>query len=107
MTRFERSIDLTVDCREHLDVRYVTVSGEVDLSNVHTLEAALASQQPHVDMSDVSFFDSAGLRVLIQARMDATEFDLIASRPVRRLMEIANVVNLLNTSQEPDPVDAA
>lgn len=82
--------------REHLDVRYVTVTGEVDLSNTEALERALASQRLHIDMSRVTFIDTTALRVLINARMGATEFDVIASRTVLRLLEIAAVTDLLN-----------
>jgi anti-anti-sigma factor len=89
--------------REHLDVRYVTVTGEVDLSNTEALERALASQRLHIDMSRVTFIDTTALRVLINARMGATEFDVIASRTVLRLLEIAAVTDLLNAVEHYEP----
>jgi anti-anti-sigma factor len=105
MSRVEKVPGLTVAWWDHLDVRYVTVSGEVDLSNVGALESALGSRRLHIDMSDVIFIDSTAVRVLVHARMGATEFELVASRQVRRIMEIAALVELLNVTDQLDLSD--
>ena len=72
------SPDLTgkpAEIQTHLDSESVTitVAGEVDLSNANKLDAAIRAAfeteigQIVVDLSDLSFLDSAGLSVLLRA----------------------------------------
>ena len=91
---------------EAAGVRYVTVSGEVDVSNANALDRALDAPILNVDMLGVSFFDSAALMTLIRARMGAVEFQMTANRTVRRVLDLANVAGQMNLSPEaePDPV---
>ena len=89
--------------REAAGVRYVTVSGEVDVSNANALDRALDAPILNVDMLGVSFFDSAALMTLIRARMGAVEFQMTANRTVRRVLDLANVAGQMNLSPEPEP----
>ena len=107
MSRSEHhSNSASIVWHEAAGVRYVTVSGEVDVSNANALDRALDAPILNVDMSRVSFFDSAALMTLIQARMGAVEFQMTANRTVRRVLDLANVVGQMNLSPEaePDPV---
>ncbi len=78
-------------------VRYVIASGEIDVSNAPALAAALDAPRLVVDMTGVDFFDSTGLAALVQARESADSFELTASRIVRKLLEIAGLVGLLDS----------
>ncbi len=73
------------------------VTGEIDMSNAETLDAAI-SKRPDVvclDLSQVSFIDSSGLHVLARAyRRDATVRVVAGSRVVRRVLEIGGLTYL-------------
>ena len=84
----------------------VTVHGEVDVSAVTTLVAALdaairdSSGAFVIDLSDVEFLDSSGLSALMRARalLGREERALAVvcpPGPVRRLFEVAGVIDLL------------
>jgi anti-anti-sigma factor len=104
----EHSTLASIVWHESQGVRYVTVIGEVDLSNAPALDRALDANRLFVDMSGVRFIDSTGIRTLIMARMSAGEFDLVASRVVRKVLDLAAVTDMLNVATEdepePDPV---
>ena len=76
-----------------------TLSGEVDAHTAPMLAAAMATLPPgvvKVDMMGVSFMDSSGLRVLMEATTRAREAggDLVVARPspaVARLVEISGL----------------
>jgi anti-sigma B factor antagonist len=76
-----------------------TLSGEVDAHTAPLLATAMAGLPASVvtvDMSGVSFMDSSGLRVLMDATTRAREGggDLIVARPsaaVARLVEISGL----------------
>lgn len=76
-----------------------TLSGEIDAHTAPTLATAmveLPSGVVRLDMADVSFMDSSGLRVLMEATARAREGggDLVVVRPsaaVARLVEISGL----------------
>ncbi|HSB85707.1 MAG TPA: STAS domain-containing protein [Ilumatobacteraceae bacterium] len=76
-----------------------TLSGEIDAHTAPTLAAAmldLPSGVVRIDMADVSFMDSSGLRVLMEATARARDGggDLVVARPsapVARLVEISGL----------------
>lgn len=97
----------------HLDIststsgphHVVTATGEIDLASAPHLQAALADAGDAgsvvVDLSNVTFIDSTGLRVLISsheaASQNGTNFSLIAVEgPVTRLLSITGVDGWLN-----------
>ena len=82
--------------------RYVTASGEIDLSNAEALTAALEAPQLVVDMTKVTFLDSTALAVLVKARNFADSFELTVSRTVHRLLEITGLLGMLTPDDEID-----
>jgi anti-anti-sigma factor len=95
----------------------LTVAGDVDLATHSRFEAGVeqswtASEDLVIDCSQITFLDSMGLRVLVQARQRATEngrgFALAApSEPVLRVLELAGVTSLFPVGPipegDPDP----
>jgi anti-anti-sigma factor len=90
---------LTVTCRDDADATLVTVRGELDIASVGLLEAAVRERRPlqrrlRLDLSEVTFFDSTGVRALLQARRIAIEdtgrpAELVAASPaVRRVLDM-------------------
>jgi anti-anti-sigma factor len=82
--------------------RVVWLEGEVDLSTVASLVEALdvaIADRPDlllIDLRNVSFLDSTGLRSLLDAQEACRAIDcrlllMRGSRPVERLMQIAGV----------------
>ena len=78
------------------DVAYLAVAGEVDLSNAENLRAALDDCPPNgsgvvIDMSGVSFMDSSGLAVILEAARDREARLIVVAAPgsaVERLLEM-------------------
>ena len=96
----------------------VALGGEADLAAVPDLEQALDSAirdsaGPFViDLCDLDFLDSCGLRVLLRARALLAREDremAIACPPgsVRRLFDVAGVADLLFFYDSGDAVSAA
>lgn len=81
----------------------LAVVGEIDAHTAPVLAAAIAECSQDtvvVDMSDVEFVDSSGLRVLIEAHQAADEAGRAIqlarpSVPVSRLLEISGVRDYL------------
>jgi len=96
--------ELLVETVRAADQITVTVRGEVDAHTADRLRDELdgLAGEPHVrlDLSDVGFMDSSGLRVLIASQRRLGEaggqFEVVAaSRPLIRLFEIAGVAEHL------------
>jgi anti-sigma B factor antagonist len=95
-------MDLVLSTRQVDDLAIVSVGGEVDLETAsqlgdHALEA-LRDVSPHVllDLTDVTFMDSTGLKVLlsIQRRADLAggSFAIAgASRSVRKILTLTGL----------------
>lgn len=93
-----------VDVTEEAGQVVAHVSGEIDLSNCllirDAIEPHLGSRQRIVlDLSTVSFMDSSGLRVLLQARtsLSADGGSLVLrnpSRATRRLLSASGTADL-------------
>ena len=93
--RFEPVADETGECVLH-------VSGEVDLANAgllrQAIEAFLASAPPRlvVDVRDLTFMDSSGLAVLLQAAAKVAQVVVRHPRSmIRRLIETTGVTSIL------------
>jgi anti-anti-sigma factor len=105
--------ELTVTSKtleEH--VLLFTVSGEMDAATAPTLAAALesaASLRPQfilMDLSGVTFMDSTGIRLLLdadqQARAMMARLRICgASRAVRRPLELTGTLELLEIHETP------
>lgn len=86
----------------------LVVSGEVDASTAATLSSFLTplpgeSVDVAIDMSDVAFIDSSGLRALIEAhqRAEHAQRRLIITNPssiVSRLIDLSGLGDLFNVA---------
>ena len=80
------------------------IKGDVDLRSAGRILEWLSSfdgQPIDLDMSDVSFFDSTGLRTLIQARRLHSGLRIVsASKSVRRVIEITSTTFLFGDTVE-------
>jgi anti-anti-sigma factor len=91
------------------DAVVITAVGELDLSTIPILEAELRQAErdaDHVvlDLEQLSFIDSSGLRALIHAqkRADADHFVLSlrrVSRQAQKLFEVTGALNLFQISE--------
>lgn len=91
----------------------IVLTGEIDAHTAARLRGALIptldSGDLRVDLSGVTFIDSSGLRVVLEAHQrfhgDGCRLVLVApSKPVARLIEVAGLVSHLHV--EP-PLDSA
>jgi anti-sigma B factor antagonist len=95
-----RHLSIRTEVRDGVTVLFV--SGEVDLAGSPHLGKALdAAQSPGaplvVELSGVDFIDSAGLRALVQAELDAAKLGgrllIVPSPAATRVFEIAGLVD--------------
>jgi anti-sigma B factor antagonist len=84
----------------------ITLSGELDLASAEQLDAAIRDAEVTdigwivVDLSDVSFIDSTGLSVLLNAKKRSDgRFSCIPSNrdAVTRLLELTGTVEMLGS----------
>lgn len=79
--------------------RRIALSGEIDLATAHRLEAILdgLDTSPVVlDMTNVDFVDSTGLKVLIAARRTRPDLRVVnPSRALRRLLEVTGTAQII------------
>jgi anti-sigma B factor antagonist len=90
--------DVAVD--EEGDALVLRLSGELDLVSEPMLEAALAraGQGPvRIDMSQLAFMDSTGLRTLLNAARELPGLELHGplQPAVRRLLELTQTLKIL------------
>ena len=95
-------MDLALSTRQVDDLAIVSVGGEVDLDTAsqlgdHALDA-VRDVSPHIliDLTDVTFMDSTGLKVLlsIQRRADLAGGSFAvagAARPVRKILTLTGL----------------
>ena len=90
----------------------IAIAGELDAHSAPALRDELATSTSRgdtvVDMSGITFMDSSGLRVLIDAHQRAAENDTALvlhdpSTPVRRVLEIAGVLDHLEVRDADSP----
>ena len=106
-----RPFEVTVQ-RDH-ELATIMVSGELDLATVPQLSAAVAEHDDAgllvLDLTAVTFIDSAGVRVLIQAdrscaRSGARLAVLAGDGPVRRLLGLCKLDGRLAlVTEHPSP----
>jgi anti-anti-sigma factor len=101
------SEDLRVECDVSAQGKLVCLrlDGEVDASSAHVVEDALSpALDPRcarlvVDLADVTFMDSSGLRVLVVARnaLDGRGAEMViagVNDQLRRLFEISGLISV-------------
>jgi len=81
----------------HTEPDFVVVCGEIDASNADTFQAALLKAATpdaplEVDMADVSFIDSSGIRALHAAQRSGC--DLVVVNPSRQVMLLLDLTSL-------------
>lgn len=100
-------LEITMD-RDGDDVRLI-VAGEIDLETSGSLSEALSevvtSRRVSLDLTDVEYMDSTGLRTILASKEDieragGTLEVAAASTIVSRLIDISGVSELL--AQQPD-----
>ncbi|MFB7512023.1 STAS domain-containing protein [Streptomyces sp. NPDC056144] len=105
MSEREPNLDVAVEIRDGRTA-VLTVAGELDMETADLLHELLTEQVGKgrrrlvLDLSALSFMDSSGLNVLIQAVNKARESDgdlyLAAPTPaVRRILEITGVMSTI------------
>jgi stage II sporulation protein AA (anti-sigma F factor antagonist) len=96
---------LVVEVTREGDAAIVRIEGEVEFATAPRLRATLLDLAQEgaspvvVDLAEVSFLDSAGISLLIQAkkRLASAGSDLVLRSPqphVRRVLEISGVTDL-------------
>lgn len=93
------------------------LTGEIDFTSAGPVQATLSAMvlpaggTVIVDLSRVTFIDSSGLGVLVQAHRTALEQDtrllVVASPPVRKLLALTALDTVLETHDELTAAEAA
>jgi anti-sigma B factor antagonist len=88
------------------DVTVLTVSGEIDMDTAADLTEAMTRALTHskhlvVDLADVSFIDSTGLRSLVDIHIEASRTDrevklAVGNGQARRPIEISGLNQVLS-----------
>ena len=93
---------LHIEVGEGSDGPLIVVKGELDISNVATLQAAidlvLVTKPAYVgfDMSELSFIDSSGIALLVRTAKTVDRVRLVnPSRIVCRVVEISGLASTL------------
>jgi anti-sigma B factor antagonist len=101
----------TVTARDLPDARLICVSGEVDLSNVAEVTAAIRSSIPAdtslviIDLSQTAYLDSAGLAMLFRfgERLGYSRQELCLvvppDSPVRRVLELTSLTRVIRVEE--------
>jgi anti-sigma B factor antagonist len=92
-------------------VAYLVVAGEVDLANADELRAAVrrcadgGGDGVVIDLAGVSFMDSSGLAVLLEASRDLGPGLMVVTAPgssVQRLLELTEAAEWVNRVSSED-----
>jgi|Tabmets5t2r1_1033131.scaffolds.fasta_scaffold73661_2 anti-sigma B factor antagonist len=96
-------LELSIDSVE--EARVIRARGEVDMSSVGELRRQIDAARGDgaatlLDLSEVTFMDSTGLHLLIEASRRAEtdgwpSFVIRPSPPVRRLLEVSGTLGML------------
>lgn len=95
-------MDFAVDVDQRADCVVVSVAGELDMATADTFGdavGAIASSTPHVvlDLSECTFVDSSGIRVVVETIKRAESVSIVASEPaVLRALEITAVDTMVS-----------
>lgn len=100
---------LTVNCADEGARVRLALQGELDLSNMPTLEAAMetaieSGKKVVIDLDRLEFLDSNGLALIVRTlgRSDAERFSFVPSRSkaVRRLLNLTGLDERMVTATE-------
>ena len=101
-----RGLEISQATLPDADWAVLAVAGEVDLATVPELERAIkgvldaGSSNLVIDLSETTFMDSTGLRVLIMANREFSDGDrdlaiLVRPGPISRLLDVSGMHELL------------
>lgn len=108
-TKTKRRATLASSTTDSSGSTIVVLSGELDHDGVAAVEgdvrraAEAATGRLVLDAEDITFVDSAGLRLILQTQMTATErgVDFVLGRPsdnVVRLLELTGLDDVIRTA---------
>ena len=107
---------LTVGIERGATTATIVLAGQLDLASIGALDAAARSLQPLttpvvVDVADVTFIDSSGLRSLMglhEASITATGVGirlLNVSAPVHRVLELTGLMDIFEVEGAPSTTE--
>lgn len=96
----ESTLSISVDSHKRVDV--ITANGRVDSSNAHLLDNALKASIEEgntniiLDLSDVAYLSSAGLRAMVSALRECKKRsgDVAIATPSDRVVEVLDLAGL-------------
>lgn len=108
---------LQIGLRQEADRVVVSLTGELDMANAPLLQSAIESEELDakktvvLDLQQLTFVDSTGLRIILSARelcwRRGQEFAITpGSQQVQRLLSVTGVGEHLRTIATPDGVVA-
>jgi anti-anti-sigma factor len=74
--------------------QWVIVTGEIDMTVEAEFRKAIHGDPVFIDLADVTFMDSTGIRVLLEARQQRDVLVGPRSREVDRLFELAGLSDM-------------
>ena len=102
------ALGVTVAARADGDTVLISISGEIDLSNADFVEERITTaitnhtMQAAIDLTDVAYIDSIGMRVLfaLAVRLETSQIGLKLVAPIgcaaRRVIEIAGLDSIVD-----------
>jgi anti-anti-sigma factor len=104
---------LSIDVRQEADRVVIRLAGELDMANAPLLQAAIEQQDVAgkpmlvLDMQELEFIDSTGLRIILWARERCQERDrefalTQGSQQVQRLLAVSGAGEHLRIIASPD-----
>lgn len=113
-----RGLEISQAKLSNSDWAVLAVSGEVDLATVPELERAIkgilesdGGSNLVIDLSETSFMDSTGLRVLVMANRDFNDGGrdlavLVKPGPISRLLDVSGMHELLRVIDDTAELDS-
>ena len=102
--------EFSVSRRRAGDAIVVAPAGEIDLATVDVVEAAIDAALAEsaalvLDLSEVTFIDSAGLRLVLETSRKAAPFSVVRGQgEVQRVFGLVGLDERLDMLDEPPPV---
>jgi anti-sigma B factor antagonist len=116
VTGMDEDDDFRVERRLDGEVAVIVPEGDIDLSTADAVRVELAAAEADdaarrivVDLRQVSFMDSSGIRLLVEGQLaaerDGFDFAVVrGSRAVQRLLELAGLDGRVRVVDDPSEV---
>jgi anti-anti-sigma factor len=104
----------TVDAEQRGSDLVRRIAGEIDISNARELSSAIEEAVPNgtpsvvVDLSHVTYLDSAGVKLLMQLadrlRLRRRELRLVVPEdaPIRAVLELTGLLHMVGLNEHPE-----